>query len=276
MAPVVVPLRPSLIDVAAISSKIRDSKVRNLRADEVSRLKHVEHILFNEGLSDALYSVCNKSEIIPLLTVEFITLLIADEHFLEKANAELQEKAKKISKISLDNFNDDLSRIQNSSNLVTESPLLLTDHSSSSTSPSDSSVKLPESSNIKDLVSLMQTLKSQLSTHVWMGLTQEVKLTAFDNLIKKCAQPDANLTQIFNELVHVATIHRTRFGVFFHMSRKNSSTTHTAKALSLELVKDKYKELRASLGYEGKTAQDIRADFDKKVSNQDYYGSNTI
>ncbi len=69
------------------------SRSRLLRADEVSALVRVQYILFNEGLSNALYATCNQPHITDLLTPEFIRLLMSDDNFLTKAVDGLKSRA---------------------------------------------------------------------------------------------------------------------------------------------------------------------------------------
>ena len=251
LTPVVVSEGPLQID-----DMTNPAKRRELRADEISRLRHVEAILYQEGLSGALYHVCNKPTITPSLTDFFIEILIDDVHFFKRASKPLQERARVLCP---QKFADAKNRFQSKK----EKGHAHLSERYFTTSPAVTSQML--------MVELMRELKSSLSNFVLMGIGLDEKSAAIDQLISKAQKPDANLQNIYLELVKVVTTHRTRLGLFFHLSRSNSSTTHTAIALSYELVEPKYKSLKKALGIEAKTAEELQVTFDQLVANQDYY-----
>ncbi|HVT62711.1 MAG TPA: hypothetical protein VHD33_04400 [Legionellaceae bacterium] len=74
-----------------------------LRANEISALAYVEAIVFNEGLSEKLYAVCNQPSIMCDLSFEFLALLSKDEHFNHKASDELKKHWDALQKEKLNN-----------------------------------------------------------------------------------------------------------------------------------------------------------------------------
>ncbi|WP_028388291.1 DUF456 domain-containing protein [Legionella fairfieldensis] len=95
LAPAIIPSHPVL--VALSEEKIStNKKVRELRVDELSTLVKVQYILFNEGLSNALYNQCNKKETVHLLTDELIKMLRNDDKFSQKASDLLKERARQV------------------------------------------------------------------------------------------------------------------------------------------------------------------------------------
>lgn len=147
---------------------------------------------------------------------------------------------------------------------------------SSDLSESDSDDVSREMSRLPNerMSELIHSLKQHLSTSVWMGIRLDEKTQQLDKLLLRCSDEPVDLQSVFVDLVKVVTTHRTRFGCcFFHISRHNSSTTNTAVALSNQLAKPKYAELRRMFGLTALALlpENIRFEFDLLVGGGDHY-----
>ena len=77
--------------LAASRDGAEQRPVWHLRANEISLLD-IEYILFNQGLSEQLYALCNRDDIAPLLSQEFLNMLQEDENFETKSSQVLKDR----------------------------------------------------------------------------------------------------------------------------------------------------------------------------------------
>lgn len=265
LTPAVVPANRAATDSPEYLGGIGSKELRRLTLEELLALNKVSTILFEEGLSAALYRLCNRSDIASRLTDNFIKILLGDEHFLEKAQGPLLQQAKKF-------FPEEIAKREEGqvqplslprTFLFVSEPLVLPSHQ-----------PMPEENVKKKLGKIIITVEKSLSHYVLFGIKRSDKAQALRSLYQRLQQDEANIQDIYRDLLLVVTTHRTRlsfFSCFF--SRTNNVNTNSAIALSKTLAAEENSNLRERLGIKTAAPASIRAEFKEVIAGRDELGS---